>query len=814
MVIVYKLTVLAILISISMSDRAIAEERSMAIASLSSLVFANGESLASSRYSGLISPSEEKVLFSFSGVNEVYLDAELSIDTMKIKNDEEFALFLKESGVKPEYINKIVNKNKTDGFVHSTGCKGRRSDCIVETKSVDFSINYYDKVVRVFFSPEILLQNVGEDSYLNMNGDAGLINNISVYYDGGMNGTSSSYYLRDQGRSGFKSGYLTYNLYKSDYQSEVDDVYFTHAIFQKNKFSAGRMSSASDFNSSSSNSLFSGSALTGLRVGSASEYIDRSYGNRIFRYYSPSNGSIEVRRNGEVVYTTPTSAGYSDLNLDGLPSGNYTAELIVRSATGDIVSRQPVIINNVSNSVNEFAWHLFGGKSSDAYGYVPSEDKRVVEGGFQVPLMSNTAFFLGGGLVGSLDVASTGINYAGDILALTAKVGSGSDSLKYYEANIYLKGISLSYNKTTAKTEGQEGKRSDTSFTANYNTSLTDSFSMNSGYLYTSSQSPLMLTGIENRNDNEFFRNRDDKISRYSSRSIYGNIFYSVGDGVSIYAGVNKELSGSSYNVSLGFTIPLFSNNVNLSNSTYYTEGGNLSSTETVDYTQNLSESWSQKVSASTYLANDNYNSLGYMLSHNSRYLYGSGYYYHTDNGQKRFTLNGNSTQILSSNGLDFLSSSQTQSSFITIGDKVTYDVAIKDLTNNTTTYLDGTRRTIPVAPYHKLKITTSTEAGDYVLANGQTRESRTIAMVPGSATDVSTKATRVNSIIITTKNESGGYLSGATCADENCVSTGRLSSGVYRVKFTGSSTLIRTGNHSCKVEYVPGKRFYDVICK
>lgn len=806
---------LAILISMGLSLNAVADERSMAIASLNSLAFANGESIASSRYASIVSPGSEQVQLTFNGVNETYLDAELSIDTVKFKDNDSFASFLKESGVKSSDIKKIVEKNKTEGFVHSSSCKGRRSECVVTSEYVDFAIDYYDKVVRVFFAPEILEQESGENAYLSMNGGAGMVNNISVYYDGGINGNNPSYYLRDQGRSGFNSGFLTYNVYKSDYESQVDDLYFTHALLQKSKFSAGRMASASDFNSSSSQSLFSGTSLTGLRVGTASEYVDRSYGNRNFRYYSPGNGSVEVRKNGSIVYTASTVAGYNDLNLDGLPSGNYTAELLIRSASGEVVSRQAVIVNNVNGSVNEFSWHLFGGRSTDAYGYVPAEDKKVLEGGFQVPFLTNTAMFLGGGFVDTLGVASTGLNYAGELFSLTAKLGAGSDSLRYYEGSIFLGSVSLTYNKTMSGerwTEGQEGKRSDTSFTANYNTSLTDSFSLNGGYLYTDSKSPLILTGIDK--DNNFFPDGDTSTSRFRSRSVYANVFYTASNGVSVYSGMNKELSGSGYNVSIGFTIPLFSNKVSLSSSTYYTEGGKTSTTATADYTDSISEEWSQRVSASTYLADERYSSLGYTLSHNSKYMYGSGYYYQTDNGQKRYTLSGNSTQVLSGAGLDFVSSGQLNNAFISVDRDLAYDVSVKDMTTNTTTYLDGKKRIIPVSPYHKLKVTASTESGDYVLESGKSRETRTVVMVPGSSTNVSTKAVKVSSLIVTARSESGGYLSGATCDAENCISTGRLSSGVYRVKFMGDFTQIRAGNYSCRVNAVPGKRFYDVTCR
>ncbi|EKN4699394.1 TcfC E-set like domain-containing protein [Yersinia ruckeri] len=807
--------ILAVLISMSLNGLAFADERSMAIASLSSLAFANGERLASSRYATIVSPGAEQVQLTFNGVNEIYIDAELSIDTVKFKDNDALAAFLKDSGVKPANISKIVEKNRAEGFVHSSDCKGRRSECVIESQYVDFAIDYYDKIVRVFFAPDILLQDTGEDSYLKMNGGVGLVNNIAAYYDDGINGNNPTYFLRDQGRSGFNSGYITYNVYKSDNQSQVDDLYVTHALLQNSKFAAGRISSASDFNASSSQSLFSGAVLTGLRIGTASEYVDRSYGNRTFRYYSPENGRVEVRRNGSMIYTSSTGAGYNDLNLDGLPSGNYTAELIVRSASGNIISRQSIIVNNVNGSVNEFAWHLFGGRSSDSYGYVPTADKKVIEGGFQVPFLTNTALFFGGGAVGSLGVASSGINYAGEVLSLTAKLGGGSDSLRYYESSIFLGGLSLSYNKTTSGerwTEGQQGKRSDTSFTANYNTTLTDALSVNGGYLYTANQSPLILTGIDR--DNNLFNERDSRASRYNTRSVYANIFYTAGNGISIYAGMNKELSGSPYNVSLGFSIPLFNNKVNLSNSTYYTEGGKATSSATADYTNNISDSWSQKISASTYLADQKYNSLGYTLSHNSQYLYGAGYYYQTDNGQRRYTLSGNSTQVISGNGLDFVSSGQLQNAFITIDKDVTYDIAVKDMTTNTTTYIDGKKRIIPVSPYHKLRVTASTESGGYILEGGKSRETRTVVMVPGSTTNVSTKAIKVNSLIVTARNDAGGYLPGATCAADNCVSTGRLSSGVYRVKFTGESTQIRAGNYSCKVEAVPGKRFYDVTCR
>ncbi|EEQ2597209.1 TcfC E-set like domain-containing protein [Escherichia coli] len=811
----FKLAMLSVMISISLSSNSFAEERSITIASINSLAFANGERIASSRYASILNPGSEQVQLTFDGVSEINLDAELSIDTVKFRDNDALAAFLKEVGVKSSAIEKIVEMNKADGFIHSSSCKGRRSECIVRSKYVDFIIDYYDKRVRVFFAPNILIQESGEKSYLNMNGGAGLVNNISAYYDGDNNRSNSSYYLRDQGRSGFNSGYLSYNIYKSNYDAQIDDLYFTHALFSRNKFSIGRMASVSDFNASSSQSLFSGTALTGLRIGTASEYVDRSYGNRNFRYYSPENGSIEVRRNGNLIYAASAVAGYNDLNLDGLPSGSYTAELIILSASGAVVSRQAVIVNNSNGNVNEFSWHLFGGLGSDIYGYVPAEDKKVVEGGFQIPFMNNAALFFGGGAVDTSGVISTGLSYTGEHFVFTSKLGEGSDNLRYYEGSLFLDAVSLTYNKTTYGehwNKGLPGRRSDTSFTANYNSTLTDSLSLNGGYLYTSSSSPLVLTGIDN--DYNFFNDKEIATSRFSTRSLYANIYYASKKGISMYMGVNKELSGSAYNISLGFSIPMFSNNFSLNSTSYYSDGGRVSTSIVGDYTNNISETWSHRVSTGTYIGDEKYSSLGYSLYHNSNYMYGSGYYYQTDNGLKRYTLNGNSTQVLSGAGLDFISSGQLNNAFITVDKNLAYDIAVKDMTTNTTTYLDGKKRIIPVPAYHKLKVTASTEAVDYVLERGKSRDTRTIVMVPGSTTDVSVKAIKVSSVIITMRNESGEYLPGASCDADSCVSADRLGIGVYRIKFTGKTTQVRAGDYKCNVNTLTGKRFYDITCR
>ncbi|MGY0299771.1 TcfC E-set like domain-containing protein [Edwardsiella tarda] len=815
-----KYSVLALLISSSLSQAVFAGERNIAVASLASLELANGEKLAMSRYAALVSPREEQVQLSFNGVNEVFINAELSIDTVRFTDDETLASFLKDAGVKSSEISRILATNRENGFIHSSLCQGMRSDCVIASESIDMAIDYYSKKVRVFLSPTMLSPSSGEERYLTLNGGVGLVNSISAYYDNGINGRNDSYYLRDQGQAGFQSGYINYNIYKSDNSSQIDDLYFTHALLRKNKIAIGRIYSASNFNASSAQSLFANNKISAVMVGSASEYVDRSYGNQTFRYYSPSNGNIEIRRNGEVIYQSSTDIGYHDLNLDALPSGNYTADLIIRSASGAIISRQSILVNNTSSGINEVSYHILMGKGDESYGYIPAENKTILSGGIQFPIFNNVAWFLGAGVVDNLNIFSTGISYAGEFLSLSTKIGSGSNDFKYYEGNLYMGSLSLSYTQQQSGDKWNREKvgiRKDTSFTANYNMALTNSLSFNGGYLYSSNTSPFMLTGI-NQNTHDTINNDEWQYSSYRTRSLYSNMFYTMNNGVSLYFGGGKDLTRNAYNLSFGFTIPLFNNNVNLSSSTYYTDDRGVSSvtsSASAEYSNKLSDNWSQKFTASTNFTQDSYSSIGYMLSHTSRYINGSGYYYQSDNHQRRFTLNGNSTQVLTSNGLYFSPSSYGQnSSFIILDKNVNYDVAIKDMTNNTTQYLDGKNDIIYITPYHKSLVTMSTDTGNYILSDGKAKKTKIVAMVPGSIFTVNEKALRVNNIIISVKNDKGEFLNDVTCADSSCFSTNRLSNGVYRIKFSTNRTSIRIGNNICPVEFISGKKFYDISCR
>ncbi|EDN6746596.1 TcfC E-set like domain-containing protein [Salmonella enterica] len=800
---------IAIAVSVTCYSVASATGRPVASVSPVSLTLASGQSLAMSRYARILTPEKQKIQLIFDGVTEATLSADISLDTVKFTDETELARFFRVMGLEESEIKTLLAQNRQEGFPHSALCKGPRSECVISSDSVDFSIDYYNDTVRVFVNPKVLRHSDSEKTYLELNGGPGLMNNLSAYYDNTFHSDSANYFLRNEGVSGFRQGYLTYNMYKSDSLSRVDELAYTHALFADNKVSLGRMMSAANFNASSSLSLLSGNQLTGLRVGNASELIDRSYGKKTFRYYSPANGTLEVSKNGELVYAEPARAGYSDLNLASLPAGQYNALLRIKSPAGDVISTQTVLVNNTGSFDNSFSYHIFAGKNTYSQNYLFDSDKSIFDGGFQIPVTGYAGVFLGGTLVDNKKILGSGMNFKNESLSASMKYGIGEHDFRYAEFSVYVDSFSAYYRKNRFG-EGWSKKRkeaNDSSYTINYGNSLTQNISMNIGYTYSSTLIPYYYN-----DDDDFFSN--EQRTTFRNRGVFSNIFYNFENGGSVFLGANKDLTTNRYDISLGISLPL-GRNITLSSTAYYNSDQKLTDSSTVNYSQQLPGNWSHSLSASSYLGGEQYNSLGYSLSHSSNLLRGTGYYYKTDNGQSRVSLSGSSSQIISGNGINFISNSYSSrdSGFIVRSRDAGYDVAVRDTSDNTTRYLDDKDSIVTIPAWHKLVISGNTEDSDYIFTDGSSRYTKTLALTPGASVNIDEKIVKISNIIATIKSKRNGYAERMSCADDACVSVTRLNKGVFRVKFTGEITTLKSDNDSCVVRIRSGSKFANITC-
>lgn len=789
-----------------------AEEQTLTMLSPSDvsqeLTLINGDRLLSSRYAAIITPVEDSITLTFEGVNETVLPAKLSLDSVQFSDDTQFVTFLKNAGVRERYIRQIVKQNETAGFAHSKECYGSRSECSVVSKGIDFVVDYYNQTVRMFVAPELLKQSVGEKSYLTLNGGVGLVNNISGYYYESFDKNKPTYYIRDQGNAGFSSGFLNYNLYRSDYESEVDDLNLTQALPAGNKITAGKVQSSSQFNSSSMLSVVSDISLTGVRIGNASELIDRSYGNRVHRYYSPASGTLEIIRNGQLIYAIATRAGYGELNLADLPSGQYNAIMQVKSSSGDVISSQNIIINNSGNFNTDFSWHLFAGGNSTGYNEYTDRKRMVADGGIQVPFNEVTAGYLGGARIYDNNIFSSGLIAKYGMLSVTAKAGAGNNGFRFYEINTVTDKVSTSYKRV--KNERNE-KSDNRTFSLNYNLNISNALSLSAGYLYSSSSMPYYSFG------DDFHNIQDDDLSyrstKYSNKSLFANVFYNMSNGTFLYLNGNKQLDSDNYTVTLGVNIPL-GGNVRFSNNSTYTQNKKITNNSTLDYSDKLSEYWGNALSLGAYLSDTKYNSLMYSISHHSDVMRGDGYIFATDAGSKVASLSANSTQVVNADGFFLTRDSWQNSAFITRSKSTDYDVSIRNMTDNSTRYFESGVDIISVPPYSKISVTSDTTSSNLIFADRRSRITDVFTLSPGSSARLDKEVMKSSSVIVTLRDSSEEFAASAKCISENCLSVSRLSKGVFRVKYYGDNFDIGTGTDICYVRDVNKDKYINATCK
>ncbi|EMV36686.1 TcfC E-set like domain-containing protein [Escherichia coli] len=776
------------------------------------LVLAGGISLNVSRYAGIITPEPGAVKVLFDGVTESTLNAKISLDTVQFQDNAQFESFLKNAGIREKYIEKILNQNTRVGFVHSQGCQGPRSECIVVSKGIDFVVDYYNQTIRLFVAPELLGKSVGENSYLTLNGELGIINNLSGYYYETFGRYDPTYYIRDQGVAGAGAGFIRYNIYRSDYQNNVDELYYSRALIAGNKILAGRTQSNGNFNPSSAQSLFSDISVNGIRFGTAEELVDRSYGKKTFSYYSPSAGIVEVSKDNILVYAIATQAGYGEINLANLPYGQYNALVQVKSSSGMLVSSQNVLINNTGSFNSDFSWHLFVGNSGSSDNEFVRKNTEVIESGVQLPVNTLTALYVGGAKVDKNTIYSTGLMFQKEPISISLKMGGGDQGFSHYEMKSYLERLSLSWKKTSTGKNWNELKSGtdNTTLSAGYNFNVMSNVSANVGYIYSSSMRPdYFYANTDHFGMESEFRY---KKNNYSNKSLYANIYYNFLGGNSLYLNTYKELSGNDYSVSLGMNISLGKNS--RFNSSFYKNGTAITNSSTVDYAKKLSDNWSHSVSVGRYFSNDSYNSATYSLSHNSNEVRGSGYYYATDNGQNQLTLTADSTQIINSGGIYFTPSSWKDNAFIIRGKDAKYDISVRNMTDNTTRYLDFDTNIISVPVYNKVMVNSDTSGSNLIFENYQTKKSRSFALVPGATVMVSDKTISTNSVIVTLKNSNNQYARTAFCNGDSCIAVSRLNQGVFRVKYTGNSLTLRSEGEQCSASEINKRKYVSITCQ
>lgn len=809
----YSLVALSVMLAYG---NCLAEERALAILSPSSvsqeLTLINGERLASSRYAAIITPVAESVTLTFEGVNEGVLPAKISLDSVQFSDEQQFIAFLKNVGIKDGYVKQIVDQNKIAGFAHTTQCHGARSECVVASKGVDFVVDYYNQTVRMFVSPELLKQSSGDKSYLRLNGGAGLVNNISGYYYESFGDNEPTYYLRDQGVAGYGAGTLKYNLYRSDSDYQTDDLNYTHALFSGNKITAGKVQTSTQFNSSSLLSILSDIPLTGVRVGNAEELIDKSYGNRVHRYYSPASGTLELIRNGKVIYAIATRAGYGELNLAALPAGNYNAVMQVKSSSGDIISSQNIIINNSGNFSTEFSWHLFSGHSQGGYNEFTDEKRVVVDSGVQIPFNSVTAGYIGGSKVHENSIVSTGLIAKKESLSITGKTGFGSNGFRFYEVNAYMDNLSATYKRVKRESTWDSRRENSDSrnFSLNYNLNVLDNLSLSTGYMYSSSLMPSYTVGDDY---NDFFNDkRSRSANKYSNESLFVNAFYNIKNGGFLYFNGSKSIGGNDYSLTLGFNLPLGAD-IQFNNNTTYTQSRRVSNNSNISYNGKLSENWTNTLSAGAYLSDTKYSSLMYTLSHQSNAMKGTGYIFATDTGSKNASVSAESTQVINADGFFLTRDSWSNTAFITRKKSADYDVSVRNMTDNSTRYFNSGVEIISVPAYSKLSVISDTSSSDLIFTDRRSRVTDIFTLSPGSSVRLNKEIMKSDSVIATIRDSGQEYASTATCISDNCLSVSRLSKGVFKVKYYGSSFDMGVGKEVCRAQDLEQKKYINVTC-
>ncbi|QLK43868.1 hypothetical protein DR996_00415 [Vibrio owensii] len=382
-----------------------ASEHSFQKGVLSSSVKLIGTKKAS-QYSNMFKLEEKSLTLQIVGMQGSNLSVEgaISYYHAKIPNSEMVVTHLVGLDMEKSSAESIATL-LAEGVKSSEQCVGNRSTCLVSSIKVQFVVDYYNAVVRVF-PTSAMFKNTQAEIRLTPTENEGL---ISQFYGNVSHMDETQYYVNSDNVLGLGKGYVSSSTRLNEKQTVLEDLYYTYD-------GSGFTSSIGLMEGNQSLGIASqGNLIDGDYVGYAFSNKDalklRNLSGRSINFFSSIEGDYEVLKDGEVVHRGFARSGENNIPYSRLPSGSYKITIQVKHQEKMLVIGEDYVSNISNYEAGETSYYFRAGWMQN-YG-LDQREAFFADSGISIPLsdtssvIGNLAFvedtvFIGGGVYANL----------------------------------------------------------------------------------------------------------------------------------------------------------------------------------------------------------------------------------------------------------------------------------------------------------------------------------------------------------------------------------------------------------------------------
>ncbi|WP_394141849.1 CS1-pili formation C-terminal domain-containing protein [Vibrio chagasii] len=707
-----------------------------------------------------------------------------------------------------------------NGVESSLDCKGYRSECGLVPDLYDF-VYVPDNQSLILHVNSQFLTEIIEDHDLgfvkeDIDQNAVIMShglNLSGSYSDNADYTST-YAYQHENYAGFgKYGYLHNDLNFSDVNGFSSDDSSYNYVSGNTRFSVGYKYQERPWNSTQflENSIKTSGYM--LSIGSTRELVKKSSATSRRVYLNVSRaGRLEINDDrGRVLLSRNVNAGQEYFDYNELPLGTYTATIRIFDGSEEFFKEDRLVVNTDSSSIKtgELDYHISAGYLSRDLTNTGLEDDfdqnsiNFAYDNYKSPMFTNgklsyqvtDVFSLG---AGSFITGEDNYNYIGgnlslgDVSRISAVTGLFDDGSSFYNFDVGLYNLSVSYTKFDSEDDDIFGdvslsrllfsNSSYMSLSLNYNKYLTRNVSS-------------YISGILTKNKYQDFSNGYNNESQSWSARTGVQI-----SSLPLDSKVNLELSASeSSDINYGFmasiTIPIEQKSTYThSTQAQIDDAGDvtLAHRDTVSSSlinrDNLNVSSSAGLYYQDSIEDTNSADLSLSANYKNKYIDSNSYAYVNSNSSTSVSAYIGTSNILTSQGIDF-TSEKSSTYFISNNDtgKLTSDGKFLAVVNSelngkqSNAYVSGDALAVyPLKEFYEYEFKLDTEASDFY-NNGESYTSAT--SYPGTVIRLDTSLSELKSFISTFSDINGNPVDEVECIGGGCVSTDKLVEGVYQFK-------------------------------
>jgi len=726
-------------------------------------------------------------------------------NTVKInskKSEIDFRNYLRGSRVKEKTINTIINSLKTEGIENSALCIGAISECIVNSQNYDFVYDFDKTKLYVYFSPNVLLDDKKQHSYVNnRNKDTALVNHVDAYLSADTDSNSLS--VNDLTSIGLAYGYLSSDV--TAYLNDSADNYFdVNKLAYNIDFNAYQLQVGLFDNNQNTNAtdvLFEKDNTKDLSIhfGSSKNLLENSdsYYKKVY-FYAPSAGSMTVYKDGRIIKQYTVNAGSGNIPYTELPSGRYDVRIEIVS-NGVVSLNQIYPVYNTGDSTlsakessfmfsagvyKESSYTLYDNpedssdKNTEDFGekvYVEDFDDTFFLKGLYSYQVNNT-ILLGTGLTIATNNNVVGkiasklmLPLGSDITYLYSHYNQGSSS---QTVNLNTRWFGLNYEDYNYVDEDVfaeylQGSSSRKSLTINTNYTISNRLSGQSSYSYGQSG-----------NDYEYWSINSSLNYQFTS----GNLL----NANLMYAGYGEQTNSDGLELTINLTIPLGDSLT--ATSSLYTHNGSVSQftngLETSDLIESKDKNLQVKVAQSNY-SNRAVSEIVTYGNASGKHYESNVYAYADTTGERYVNAGFSSSQVVTKEGI--IATNKKSDSYLLLNvdtesenvDNLGLLSLKRNERNIASSFIYDDQILIPLDKYESYQGEIDTES---VSLENYGDASFTGFSFPGSIYQMDVQVGKVITFVATFDDLFSNTVEGITCQGEGCVDIAAISDGVYKV--------------------------------